>query len=189
MADVFEDRRELDAERDRLWALIAETPLLDWLLLTKRPENIGALAPECWASEEDFPSNVWLGTTVEDNRRAEQRIEHLSRWLAPVRFVSYEPALEWVSFKPWEHILNWVIVGGESGPNARYFAETWAAQTIDELRGWRSGGGSVFIKQLGSKWATRSIDTRRAGERRDSHGANPLEWPEHLRVQEVPGDR
>jgi protein gp37 len=186
MSDVFEDRPFLVETRQRLMNLISDTPSLDWLILTKRPENIEALAPQSWGNALSFPSNVWLGTTVEDVKRAEQRIEHLARWPAPVRFVSYEPALEWVSFKRWESVLLWVIVGGESGPNARYFAETWAAQTLDELRGWRQGGGSVFIKQLGSVWAKREAETRRAGVRLHPHGADPREWPEHLRVQEFP---
>jgi protein gp37 len=69
MADVFEDRRDLDAPRERLWKLIAETPHLDWQLLTKRPHTAARLAP--W--KKDWPSNVWLGTTVEDQERAALR--------------------------------------------------------------------------------------------------------------------
>ena len=61
MADVFEDRDELDEPRWRLWPLIEATPHLDWLLLTKRPQNVLRLAG--WG--QDSPSNVWLGTTVE----------------------------------------------------------------------------------------------------------------------------
>lgn len=61
MADVFEDRRDLDVHRARLWPLIKATPHLDWLLLTKRPEVVSRLAP--WGDE--WPANVWIGTTVE----------------------------------------------------------------------------------------------------------------------------
>ncbi len=60
MADVFEDRRDLDVHRARLWKLIEATPHLDWLLLTKRPEIISRLAP--WANQ--WPENVWLGTVA-----------------------------------------------------------------------------------------------------------------------------
>lgn len=65
MCDIFEDRRDLDVHRERLWRLMAETPNLDWLLLTKRPENVALMAP--W--REPWPFNVWLGTTVEDQNR------------------------------------------------------------------------------------------------------------------------
>jgi protein gp37 len=179
MADVFEVHEGLDETRQRLWNLIDDTPHLDWLLLTKRPQNIEALAPQSWGTE--VPSNVWLGVTAEDQKRAEERIEHLRRWPATVRFVSYEPALEFVSFRRWEAILSWIIVGGESGPRARPFDPAWAASTLSELAGWRCGGGSVLVKQLGSVWAKSEPRIKR-----QAHGADPNEWPESLRVQEFP---
>src|SRR5271166_5607806 len=70
MADVFEDRRELDPWRQKLWDLIEVTPRLDWLLLTKRPELVATLAR--WG--DDWPPNVWLGTTVEDQESADFRL-------------------------------------------------------------------------------------------------------------------
>jgi protein gp37 len=91
MADVFEDRRELDAERAKLWPLITETPWLDWQLLTKRPENMVKLAPASWRS--GWPSNVWAGCTVESQEYAEKRICFLSDVPARVRFLSCEPLL------------------------------------------------------------------------------------------------
>ena len=71
MADVFEWRPDLDALRDRLWCLVERTPNLDWLLLTKRPELARRLTP--WRAA--WPSNVWLGTTVENQHFADQRID------------------------------------------------------------------------------------------------------------------
>ncbi len=91
MADVFEDRRDLDDQRARLFALIAETPALDWQLLTKRPENMVRLAPATWTA--GWPANVWAGTTVEDQKRADERIPHLLRVPAAIRFLSAEPLL------------------------------------------------------------------------------------------------
>src|SRR5207245_7041240 len=73
MADVFESRHDLDDERAKLWNLIDATPSLDWLLLTKRPENIQLMAP--W--KDIWPRNVWLGTTVENHMYAETRLPHL----------------------------------------------------------------------------------------------------------------
>ena len=74
MADVFEDRDELDVWRERLWRLIAETPALDWLLLTKRPDLVSKKTP--WG--KNWPSNIWLGTTVENQRWANKRLPVLS---------------------------------------------------------------------------------------------------------------
>ena len=78
MADVFELRTDLDTARQQLWKLIIETSNLDWLLLTKRPENIRSMAP--WTV---WPDNVWIGTTVEDQPRA--CYEH---WVKSVRNIS-----------------------------------------------------------------------------------------------------
>lgn|SRR5512138_186438 len=101
MADVFEFARDaetqsfLNTERSRLWTLIDNTPHLDWLLLTKRPENVIAMVPEAW--RERLPRNVWIGTTVEDQRRADERIPYLLSIPASVRFLSCEPLLESVN--------------------------------------------------------------------------------------------
>ena len=121
MADVFEDRRDLDSERLRLWALIEATPWLDWLLLTKRPEAVGRLAP--WS--DIWPNNVWLGTTVEDQRRAVERLPILTAIPAAVRFISAEPLLGKLDLAPWLGGLDWVIAGGESGGKARPTNPAW----------------------------------------------------------------
>lgn len=101
MADVFEDLPELAPLRARLFALILETPHLDWLLLTKRPESAARLWSAAHADargvaaigEDAWQPNVWLGTTVEDQRRAEERIPHLIAVPAAVHFLSCEPLL------------------------------------------------------------------------------------------------
>lgn len=121
MADVFEDRRDLDVHRARLWKLIEATPHLDWLLLTKRPEIVTRLAP--WG--DDWPANVWLGTTVETQEYAEERLPHLVAIPAAVRFISAEPLLGPVDISPWADRLDWVITGGESGPKARPSSPSW----------------------------------------------------------------
>src|SRR5690348_736847 len=112
MADVFEDRPELAPWRERLWDLIDETPWLDWQLLTKRPENVNRLVTPAWHTGA-WPENVWLGTTVEDQRRAEERIPELLNCAAKVRFLSCEPLLGPVDLDL--DGIQWVIVGGESG--------------------------------------------------------------------------
>jgi protein gp37 len=99
LADVFEDRPELVEPRARLFALIEETPALDWQLLTKRPENMVRLAPAAWAG--GWPATVWAGTTCEDQRRADERIPHLLRVPAAVRFLSCEPLVGAVDLGAW----------------------------------------------------------------------------------------
>lgn len=89
LADVF-DNQVPPEWRDDLWALIRETPDLDWLLLTKRPQNIGKMLPNYWAQVK---GHVWLGTTVEDQKRADLNIPHLLEHDAAVLFVSCEPLL------------------------------------------------------------------------------------------------
>lgn len=139
MADVFEDRRDLDPQRERLWKLIDATPHLDWLLLTKRPQNWSLFTPSAWADR--WPSNVWFGATVENQRWVDERLPHLFTANAVVYFVSAEPLHEPLDLsnfikQPWmpdrivkprsvpvEYMpvrgLNWVVTGGESGRKAK----------------------------------------------------------------------
>jgi protein gp37 len=138
MADVFEEHPDLPSPRARLWGLVRATPGLDWLLLTKRPENIPAMMPH-----GDWP-NVWLGTSVEDRKRlgrvgalraAPQRV--------PVRFVSAEPLLEDLGNVDLTGV-GWLIVGGESGPGFRPMDHAWA---LSLLRQCRAAGVAFFFKQ------------------------------------------
>lgn len=122
MADVFEDRAELDGPRGRLFDLIEATPNLDWLLLTKRPQNV--LDRVRWGSS--WPSNVWLGTTIELQKRAEELLPYLERIPAKVRFISAEPLLGPLELTRWlGTTIDWVITGGESGPKARPASPAW----------------------------------------------------------------
>lgn len=122
MADVFEQRDDLNVWRERLWELIGTTSELDWLLLTKRPEFIIQTVP--W--RKDWPANVWIGTTVEDQESAESRLPHLERIPAVVRFISAEPLLGEVEISNWlNSSIDWVITGGESGPRARPSSPSW----------------------------------------------------------------
>ncbi|MBH0115149.1 phage Gp37/Gp68 family protein [Novosphingobium sp. YJ-S2-02] len=128
MADVFEDRRDLDGERAKLWELIGETAGLDWLLLTKRPDLACQLTP--WG--DNWPDNVWIGTTTEDQQWADHRLSSLARIPAKVRFISAEPLLGPVRLGPWSQYIHWVITGGESGPNARPSSPSWFRALLNE---------------------------------------------------------
>lgn len=143
MGDVFEARADLDPWRRRLWALIKDTPWLDWLLLTKRPANIEMMVP--WRSV--WPQNVWLGITAETQELVQQRIPILIRQPAAVKFVSCEPLLGPVELTQWlENRINWVIVGGESGRSARPMHPSWVRSLRDQCL---STGIPFHFKQWG----------------------------------------
>ncbi len=123
MSDVFEDRRDLDAARAKLWTLIEKTKYLDWLLLTKRPESVQKLVP--WGKQ--WPNNVWLGTSVENQEWADKRLPQLLALPAKIRFLSCEPllgALELGCYTKQKGI-HWIIAGGESGKGARPTHPDW----------------------------------------------------------------
>lgn len=120
MCDLFEDHPVVAAEREKLWELIRRTPWLDWQLLTKRADRIGANLPSDW--RDGYP-NVWLGVSIESNDYVE-RADHLREIPATIRFISYEPALG-----PLPDLdltgIHWVIYGGESGPKYRDHDLEW----------------------------------------------------------------
>ena len=133
MADVFERRADLNAERLKLWTLIENTPNLDWLLLTKRPQNIEKIAP--WRSE--WPANVWVGTTVENQTLADKRLPFLLRVPAAVRFLSCEPLLGPLDLRHWFkrndlNRIDWIIAGGESGPGCRPMHPDWVRSLLNQ---------------------------------------------------------
>jgi protein gp37 len=142
LADVFEDRDDLCGWRRDLFRLIDATTQLDWLLLTKRPENIGVMWPD--AAGRD---HVWLGTSVGTQETADRAVSRLqeSRHLVPVLFLSVEPLLEPIPDLPLAGI-DWVIVGGESGHGARAMDEAWV---IDIKRQCDDAGVAFFFKQWG----------------------------------------
>jgi protein gp37 len=148
MADVFEDRSVVNGPRERLWNLMAATPHLDWLLLTKRPENIEAMTP--WI--DVWPQNVWLGTTVETQKYADERLPHLLKHPSAVRFVSCEPLLGPLDLRPWFRRLgldplDWVIAGGESGHRPRPMHPDWVISVRDQCV---KAGVPFFFKQWGN---------------------------------------
>ena len=131
-------------QRDRLWELIRATPNLDWQLLTKRAPNIKRCLPTDWGNGYD---NVWLGVTVENRQHGLPRIEHLRRAPAKVRFLSIEPLLEDLGEIDLTGI-HWVIVGGESGPNARPMAIEWVGNLRRQAE---AAGVPFFFKQWGGR--------------------------------------
>jgi len=178
MADVFEQHpvpevnAELDAARARLWSLIEQTPWLIWQLLTKRPENVAALAPWGQAWGQAWPDNVWLGTSVENQRWANERLPILAEIPAAVRFLSCEPLLgpTYLALTAWGERINWCIVGGESGHGARRMELDWARLIVEECQ---RAGTAAFVKQLGSAHGPHK-------------GGDISTWPPELQVREYP---
>lgn len=143
MADVFEERAELDPWRAKLWTLIEATPHLDWLLLTKRPQLIAGMVP--WGSA--WPANAWIGTTVEDQKCADERLPHLASLPAIGRFVSAEPLQGPVDIFRWlEAAVDWVIAGGESGARAEPSSPAWFRSLRDQCE---VAGVPFLFKQWG----------------------------------------
>lgn len=123
MSDIYEDHPDVTETRNRFFEeVIPATPWLNWLLLTKRPENILKMSP--WGQQ--WPDNVWVGTSVGTQARAEERIPELLKVPAVVRFLSCEPLLEEINITPWLSQLQWIICGGESGQKHRPFNPDWA---------------------------------------------------------------
>jgi protein gp37 len=166
LADVFDNQVD-PAWRGDLWDLVRSTPDLDWLLLTKRPQNIFEMLPDIWP---EIRGHVWLGTTVEDQKHADLNIPHLLRHDAAVRFISVEPMLgpidvRWaMASNPLElgagylergyfspplrklGRLDWVIAGGESGPQARPTDPRWFRSLRDQCA---AAGVPFLFKQWG----------------------------------------
>ncbi len=148
--------------------------------------------------------NVHLGVSTEDQATADKRIPLLLELPAAVRFISAEPLLDELTVSRWLHencdtstdpafpcnckarrktILNWVIVGGESGKGARPFLTDWAKSLVKECA---SAGVPCFVKQLGSRPFHHDEHVTGGLSLKDSSGADINEWPPELRVQEFP---
>lgn len=150
MADVCEDRRDLDVHRARLSDLINATAAgLDWLLLTKRADKLDLMP---------YAPNIWRGVTVEDSAH-EWRVDSLRETKATVRFISYEPALGPLAGVNLTGI-HWIVCGNESGrvrrpaqvswfrdlrdqcaaEGVRFHFKQWAGADSDGIEGRRTGG-------------------------------------------------
>jgi protein gp37 len=201
--DVFELLAQLRYARARLAGMVRSTPWLDWLFLTKRPENAESLWRQAWFDSWDgagafsfeWAPNIWLGTTVEDVAR-KSRIDVLRKIpTRGYRFLSIEPQLEDLGFLDLRGI-HWVISGGESGPGARPFELDWARSI---RRQCRHAGVAFFQKQLGAAASDPMNGVAGASlvvndmalplvsrRLRDKKGGDVAEWPADMNVREFP---
>jgi protein gp37 len=170
MSDVFEDHPGVTEWRWQLWNLISDTTNLDWLLLTKRPENIIKMLPDYWRLK--LPCNIWIGTSVENQHYANERIPELLKVPARIHFLSCEPVTGPINltrlirqeygtafvddcltgFKAhgqggwFGPKIDWVIAGGESGQQATPSHPAWFRSLRDQCRLNRT---PFFFKQWG----------------------------------------
>lgn len=151
LADVF-DNAVPNEWRDDLFELIRQTPALDWMLLTKRPQNLEAMLPHDWDLAANWP-NIWLGVSVENQEEADRRIPILQQTPARLRFLSCEPLLGPIDLTnhigPFNHWapcpISLVIVGGESGYNRRPMNLQWARDLRDQCA---DAEVPFFMKQI-----------------------------------------
>jgi protein gp37 len=147
LADVFDNQVNPEWRSD-LFNLIRACNQLDWQLLTKRPQNIRKMLPPDWG--DGYP-NVWLGTTAEDADAYRQRVPHIFKAPAAIRFVSYEPAIGPLGRLDIDGLYpDWLIIGGESGVRSDLIRPTdprWARDAIAECRRL---GAAPFLKQWGT---------------------------------------
>jgi protein gp37 len=145
LADVWDN--QVPAEwRSDLFKVINSTPELDWLLLTKRPENIRKMLSFAIEGLPEWPwANVWLGTTCEDQEHYDHRWPILRQIPAAIHFISYEPALGPLTLATSPYLADWIICGGESGKDARMMDPVWAGNLLDECRELRV---AFFMKQM-----------------------------------------
>ena len=171
LADVF-DNEVPEQWRDDLFTLIERTPNIDWLLVTKRIGNVGKMLPVPFDFDRLYP-NVWIGATITSQSEADRDIPKLLALSAARRFLSIEPLLGPVTLRELhgdmceidaltgdhgvlrpllgrsDAKVHWVIVGGESGPNARPMHPDWARS----LREQCAAAGVPFLFKQWGEWS------------------------------------
>lgn len=167
MSDFLEDHEQVDEWRESAKDILSGLTNLDVLILTKRPENAIRFLGDWWNS---WPEHIWMGTSVEDQLAANKRISHLLQTPAKIKFLSLEPLLGSVDLTDVDYnnttvnaltgrvnstsfevgfqgdFINWLIIGGESGRNARPMNPRWVAELHQQSIDF---GTPFFFKQWG----------------------------------------
>ena len=158
MADLFHQEVP-DEFLDKVFEVMERNGAHTFQVLTKRPQRMARYVARRYG-DGNPPANVWFGTSVE-RQDYTWRLDHLSRMRGRVLFVSAEPLLGALDLRDWLSGIDWIIVGGESGPGYRPMDELWARGLLEQAR---ESGTALFMKQMA--------------------GRAPI--PEWLRVREFP---
>jgi protein gp37 len=134
LADVFDNQAD-PRWREDLFALMRECSRLDWLVLTKRPQNLAKMLPSDWG---DGYRNVWLGVTAEDQKRFDQRWKHLQNVPGSIKFISYEPAIGPLRLPKRGPLPDWLISGGEVAVGPAPLIRGGFATLLRIVVGWAS---------------------------------------------------
>lgn len=204
LADVFDN--EVDPVwRQDLFELIAQTPNLTWMLLTKRIGMVMSMLPQRWL-DCGIPENIWMGATIVNQLEADRDLPKLLSIPASKLWVSYEPALGPVDWRPYLRYtlhgvprgIDWLIVGGDARQvgcgDPRQFELSWARTSVKQVR---AADSAVFVKQLGSNPfdvttnlglapGVASAQYNLRWQLKEKSGADPTEWPTDLCVREFP---
>lgn len=169
MSDLFHRDVPLDYIQ-RVFDVMRRAHWHQFQVLTKRARRLVDVSEEI-----EWPRNVWMGVSVE-SAEYEWRIDYLRQTGAIIKFLSVEPLVAPLSTMDFSGI-NWVIVGGESGPKARPMLSEW----VPPIRAaCKQDGVAFFFKQAGSVLA-------REWNCEDRKGTDPSEWPKQFQVREYPG--
>ncbi len=195
MSDLFQEGVPFEFVL-KVFATMAAAEWHTFQVLTKRADRMKRFfewhKKELSLFAEVWPiPNIWLGVSAENQKYVDERVPLLLQTPAAKRFISYEPGLGLIDLNFWGVAnLDWVIVGGESGPGARPFSIMWARHIVNQCK---HHGVAVFVKQLGGNIEFSDEFTAyrhtKAGIRCHTYsrkGDDPAEWPADLRIQEFP---
>jgi protein gp37 len=184
LSDVFEDNPQVEQWRKRLWEMILRTPNLDWLLLTKRPENYEKFFPQEW--KKNFPQNIWIGMTIctqaEYDKFFAIQKNFQREWEVKISFISFEPLLQPIILKL--GAPDWSIIGGESGflKDARPMELAWVQSIIAQIKAMNDKP-RIFFKQMGSQLAKKLNMQDKKGEMGIDELPSAYDW---LKLREFP---
>lgn len=173
MSDFWHKDIPLDFLK-RVFDMMNECPQHTFQILTKRHERMLELSDHF-----TWTSNIWMGVSVED-QDATKRIGYLQETAAMTKFLSIEPLIGPLELgKIGLNGINWVIIGGESGPGARVMKPEWLLPIIDTARCY---GCAVFVKQMGTVMA-------RQYKFKSKKGEDMSEWPPPFQHREFPKEK
>jgi len=200
MSDTFHENLP-DETIDRIFNAAHYGAQHIYLFLTKRAQRMYEFLSDRW-SQELIPRNWWFGVSAEDQATADERIPLLLQTPAEVRFISAEPLLADLDLGDYlgHHLgcdgetypcmtclsrgrLDCVLLGGESGPAARPCKVEWIRSIVRQCA---AAGIACFVKQMGTWWARQQNRSPDQWIQIDSKGGEPSEWPDDLRVRQMP---